>query len=124
MVNIFETNFDYESRLEKIRKLMEEREIDCLLSHKWPNQYYVSGFYQHLPWYPLTTHPGEAPLILFREKDKAAMAAGKRLRHAHGAEFVARPQVAAVNSCTACRARERRLRKLAGDISSTFAASV
>lgn len=49
---------------------MEEREIDCIICHKWPNQYYVSGFYQHLPWYPLTTHPGEAPLILFREKDK------------------------------------------------------
>jgi Xaa-Pro aminopeptidase len=70
VVNIFGTNFDYESRLTKIRKLMEERQIDCILSHKWPNQYYVSGFYQHLPWYPLTTHPGEAPLILFREKDK------------------------------------------------------
>lgn len=70
MTNIFGTSFDYESRLKKIRKLMDERDLDCVLVHKWPNQYYLSGFYQHLPWYPLTTPPGEAPLIIFRENGK------------------------------------------------------
>ncbi|MDP6367370.1 MAG: Xaa-Pro peptidase family protein [Nitrospinota bacterium] len=70
MANIFDTSFDYASRLTKIRRLMDERDLDCVLVHKWPNQYYVSGFYQHLPWYPLTTHPGEAPLIIFRDEGK------------------------------------------------------
>jgi Xaa-Pro aminopeptidase len=68
MANIFGTSFDYASRLKKIRNLMDEQDLDCVLIHKWPNQYYVSGFYQHLPWYPLTSPPGEAPLIVFRDE--------------------------------------------------------
>lgn len=47
---------------------MSEREMDSLLVHKWPNQYYLSGFYQHLPWYPDCHAPStEAPLIIFKE---------------------------------------------------------
>lgn len=69
MINIFGTSFNYEARLRKVRNLMDERDIDCVLSLQWPNQYYISGFYQHLPWYPDCHAPStEAPLIVFREK--------------------------------------------------------
>ncbi|MFC1491981.1 M24 family metallopeptidase [Nitrospinota bacterium] len=67
-MNIFGTSFDYEARLGKVRSLMEERDIDCVLVHKWPNQYYVSGHYQHLPWYPHTSRYAEAPLMVFRDR--------------------------------------------------------
>ena len=72
MMNIFGTSFDYESRLEKIRKLMDERDMDAVLVHLWPNQYYISGMYQHMPWYPVenVVHT-ETPLILFRDKGEA-----------------------------------------------------
>ncbi|MFC1491684.1 M24 family metallopeptidase, partial [Nitrospinota bacterium] len=66
-MNIFGTSFDYEGRLRKVRRMMDERDIDCLIVHKWPNQYYISGHFQHLPWYPHTSHLGEAPLIVFRD---------------------------------------------------------
>ncbi len=70
-MNIFGTSFDYRARLAKVRKLMEERGIDCLLVLQWPNQYYLSGFYQHLPWYPdCHSFATEAPLIIFREPEK------------------------------------------------------
>lgn len=70
-MNIFGTTFDYQARLTKIRKLMEEHKIDAILVHLWPNQYYVSGMYQHLPWYPVEpVPPTEAPLIVFRESGK------------------------------------------------------
>jgi Xaa-Pro dipeptidase len=70
--NIFDTNFNYKIRLAKVRKLMSKSDIDCMLLHKWPNQYYISGFYQHLPWYPDCHAPStEAPLIIFREADIA-----------------------------------------------------
>jgi Xaa-Pro aminopeptidase len=70
-MNIFGTSFNYQSRLAKIRKLMEEHHLDAILVHLWPNQYYLSGMYQHLPWYPVEpVPPTEAPLIIFREKEK------------------------------------------------------
>jgi Xaa-Pro aminopeptidase len=70
-MNIFGTSFDYQSRLAKIRKLMEERHIDAILVHLWPNQYYISGMYQHLPWYPVEpVPPTESPLIVFRDSGK------------------------------------------------------
>ncbi|OGP58053.1 MAG: hypothetical protein A2162_11295 [Deltaproteobacteria bacterium RBG_13_52_11b] len=70
-MNIFGTSFDYQSRLVKIRKGMEEHHIDAILVHLWPNQYYISGMYQHLPWYPVEpVPPTEAPLIVFRDSGK------------------------------------------------------
>lgn len=71
-MNIFGTSFDYEERIETLRKLMDERGLDCVLVHLWPNQYYISGFYQHLPWYPLCIDTStESPLILFRDRKEA-----------------------------------------------------
>jgi Xaa-Pro aminopeptidase len=47
---------------------MGKWEIDCVLVHKSSNQYYISGMYQHLPWYPdCHTYVTEAPIILFRD---------------------------------------------------------
>ena len=47
---------------------MEERDIDCLLVHRWMNQYYLAGVVQHLPWYPaVNSQTGEAPVMLFKE---------------------------------------------------------
>ena len=70
MVNIFNTTFNYESRLNKVRTLMDERGIDAILVHLWPNQYYLSGMYQHLPWYPVEMcEHTETPLIVFRDKE-------------------------------------------------------
>ncbi|MBT3432301.1 MAG: aminopeptidase P family protein [Nitrospinaceae bacterium] len=67
-MNIFGTKFDYESRVERLRKEMDKRDLDCMLVHLWPNQYYVSGFYHHLPWYPLSLDSStESPLIIFRD---------------------------------------------------------
>jgi Xaa-Pro aminopeptidase len=50
---------------------MTEEGIDAVLVHLWPNRYYFSGHYQHLPGYPVEveTH-SEQPLIIFREEDK------------------------------------------------------
>ena len=68
-MNIFGTSFNYRKRLGKIRRLMDERDIDCVLVHLWPNQYYISGMYQHMPWYPVEVADStEAPLIVFRER--------------------------------------------------------
>lgn len=70
-MNIFGTRFDYQARLTKIRKLMEEHKMDAIIVHLWPNQYYVSGIYQHLPWHPVEpVPPTEAPLIVFRNSGK------------------------------------------------------
>ena len=71
-MNIFSTSFDYESRLERIRKLMDEKDFDAVLVHLWPNQYYISGMYQHMPWYPVENviHT-ETPLIIFRDRGEA-----------------------------------------------------
>ena len=70
-MNIFNTSFDYESRLDKVRELMDDRGIDAILVHLWPNQYYLSGMYQHLPWYPVEVcEHTETPLIVFRDKQK------------------------------------------------------
>ena len=67
-MNIFGTTFNYQSRLDKVRRLMHERDIDCVLVHQWVNQYYISGLYQHLPWYPVChTYATEPPLIIFEE---------------------------------------------------------
>jgi len=49
--NVFSTKFDYQSRIQKLRKIMTEEGIDAVLVHLWPNQYYLSGMYQPLPWY-------------------------------------------------------------------------
>jgi len=70
-VNIFKTNFNYERRLDQVRKLMDERDIDAVLVHLWPNQYYLSGMYQHLPWYPVEVcEHTETPLVVFRDQAK------------------------------------------------------
>ncbi len=72
-MNIFGTTFNYENRLEKVREQMDERDLDCILVHYWPNQYYIGGMYQHAGWYPLDlnsrTGP-QAPLLLFRDRGK------------------------------------------------------
>ncbi len=39
-MNIFSTSFDYQGRLNKVRKLMAESDMDALLVHLWVNQYY------------------------------------------------------------------------------------
>jgi len=71
-MNIFSTTFDYQKRLDKIRKLMDEHDMDAILVHLWPNQYFISGMYQHLPWYPLEiAPPTESPLIVFRDRGEA-----------------------------------------------------
>lgn len=71
MQNIFGTSFDFDGRLARVRRLMDERGLDCMLVHLWPNQYYISGFYHHLPWYPLCIdNTTELPLIIFRDADK------------------------------------------------------
>jgi len=50
---------------------MDERDMDAILVHLWPNQYFISGMYPHLPWYPLEiAPPTESPLILFRNRDQ------------------------------------------------------
>ncbi len=70
-MNVFSTSFDYQGRLEKVRKLMDERDIDATLVHLWPNQYYISGMYQPLPWYPVECNFNtEQPLIVFRDPAK------------------------------------------------------
>ena len=69
-MNIFGTTFNYEERLRKVKKLMAQQDIDCLLVHSFVNQHYISGFYHHLPWYPdCHSFATEAPVILFREGD-------------------------------------------------------
>ncbi|MFC2007839.1 M24 family metallopeptidase [Chloroflexota bacterium] len=71
-MNVFGTKFDYQGRIDKLKKLMAERGIDAVLVHLWPNQYYFSGHYQHFPWYPVEVgSSSEPPMIIFREKDKA-----------------------------------------------------
>ncbi|MDA8124337.1 MAG: Xaa-Pro peptidase family protein [Deltaproteobacteria bacterium] len=75
-MNIFGTTFNYEARLKKIRKMMAERDVDCILIHNWTNQYYISGMYQHLPWYPLShSFITESPLMIFREHDPVFLCA-------------------------------------------------
>lgn len=55
---------------------MENQSLDCIVIHNWTNQYYYSGHYQHLPWYPVShTHITESPLVLFREHDPVFIAA-------------------------------------------------
>ncbi len=75
-MNIFGTQFDYKKRLLKLQKVMENQSLDCIVIHNWTNQYYYSGHYQHLPWYPVShTHITESPLVLFREHDPVFIAA-------------------------------------------------
>jgi Xaa-Pro aminopeptidase len=70
-MNIFSTSFNYENRIDKVRARMDERGIDAMLVHLWPNQYYLSGMYPHLPWYPVEVcEHTESPLIIFRDKRK------------------------------------------------------
>jgi len=68
-MNIFGTSFDYQKRLSKVRKLMDEEGMDAILVHSSVNQYYISGMYPHSPWYPVEVciHT-ESPLIIFRNK--------------------------------------------------------
>lgn len=68
-MNIFGTSFNYKGRLEKVRRLMDERGIDCVLVHSQVNQYYISGVYLFLPWYP-ASDGAEAPMIVFRDRAK------------------------------------------------------
>jgi Xaa-Pro dipeptidase len=73
--NIFDTNFDYQGRIDKIRKRMGN-EVDCIIIHNWTNQYYLGGHYQHMPWYPVShTHITESPLIIFRDHDPVFLCA-------------------------------------------------
>jgi len=75
-MNIFGTEFDYQRRLDKLRAVMAEKELDCMIVHNWTNQYYYGGHYQHLPWYPLShTHITESPLVLFKDHDPIFFAA-------------------------------------------------
>ncbi|MEZ2127761.1 MULTISPECIES: M24 family metallopeptidase [unclassified Sinorhizobium] len=75
-MNIFGTEFDYQGRLDKLRKVMEANELDAFIVHNWTNQYYYGGHYQHMPWYPLShTHITEAPLILFKDHDPVFLSA-------------------------------------------------
>jgi Xaa-Pro aminopeptidase len=70
-MNIFGTTFDYQDRVSKVRKLMAEKGLDALLVNLWVNQYYLSGMYQHTPWYPIEVIDNtECPLIIFRESNK------------------------------------------------------
>ena len=70
-MNIFSTSFNYQSRLKKVRKCMDQQGLDAILVHLWPNQYYLSGMYQHLPWYPVEVcEHTETPLIVFKDHDK------------------------------------------------------
>lgn len=70
-MNVFGTDFNYEGRLDKVRKLMDEQGIDVTLIFQWPNQYYLSGMYQPAPWYPIhvSLHT-ETPFILFKDPQK------------------------------------------------------
>lgn len=71
MRNIFDTNFNFDTRLDRLRTEMGKRNLDCMLVHLWPNQYYVTGFYHHLPWYPLSLDSStESPLIIFRDPNE------------------------------------------------------
>ena len=75
-MNIFGTTFDFEGRLAKIKKVMAENDLDCLIVHNWTNQYYLSGHYQHLPWYPVShTHITESPLMIFKDHDPVFLCA-------------------------------------------------
>ncbi len=70
-MNVFGTCFDYQGRLAKVRRLMVKYSLDAILVQLWPNQYYISGHFQHSPWYPIevVSHT-ETPLILFRDEEK------------------------------------------------------
>lgn len=75
-MNIFATNFDYEGRVNKLRKEMAAHGLDCILIHNWTNQYYLGGMYQHMPWYPVShTHITESPLMIFKDSDPVFVAA-------------------------------------------------
>ncbi|QRZ16143.1 aminopeptidase P family protein (plasmid) [Paracoccus methylovorus] len=75
-MNIFGTEFDYAKRLDTLRTVMEDQQLDAIIVHNWTNQYYYGGHYQHMPWYPLShTHITEAPLLLFKDSDPVFMAA-------------------------------------------------
>lgn len=70
-MNIFSTTFDYQSRMDKVRKSMEKHGLDVMLVNAWVNQYYLSGMYQHAPWYPIEVIDNtETPLIVFKDKKK------------------------------------------------------
>ncbi|MFC1941581.1 M24 family metallopeptidase [Chloroflexota bacterium] len=73
-MNVFSTSFDYQSRLGKVRKMMDEQGMDAILVQHWQNQYYLSGMYQCLPWYPLELDKlTEPPLIVFKDSDPIFM---------------------------------------------------
>lgn len=70
-MNIFSTNFNYQKRMNALRNLMQERGIDAILVNIWTNQYYLSGMYQHAPWYPIEVcYNTETPLIIFQDMNK------------------------------------------------------
>src|SRR5665647_82589 len=70
-MNIFGTTFNYQARMEKVRRQMDERGIDSILVNLWVNQYYLSGMYQHTPWYPIEVIDNtEMPLVVFRDRKR------------------------------------------------------
>lgn len=70
-MNIFSTKFDYARRLATLRQKMAEENVDVILVNLWVNQYYLSGMYQHLPWYPIEVAENtETPLIIFQDRNK------------------------------------------------------
>lgn len=75
-MNIFGTEFNYQARVAKVRKVMQQQGLDCLLIHNWTNQYYIAGMYQHMPWYPVShTHITESPVMLFKDHDPVFLCA-------------------------------------------------
>lgn len=68
-MNVFGTSFNYQGRINKVRKLMEKRRLDAILVNLWTNQYYLSGMYQPAPWYPIEVCDNtETPLVMFKDK--------------------------------------------------------
>jgi len=76
-MNIFGTRFDYKARLTKVRNSWQNEIWIAVLVHLWPNQYYISGMYQHLPWYPVEVAPATDPFdpIQRRRKDPVFLCA-------------------------------------------------
>jgi Xaa-Pro aminopeptidase len=68
-MNVFGTLFNYQARVDKVRKLIQDQKLDAILVHLWTNQYYLSGMYQPGPWYPIEVCDNtETPLVIFKDE--------------------------------------------------------